>query len=128
MSRGSSNKVVEQQSSSSNTTAPIDTPSGTSLTHTHTHTHKGYNYTKVLLLCLRLQQPPNEKTEPGCSQDPEVPAPMPPQVRHKSLRTHRCAHIQGHAAIHITRTHLQPTATRALTTLVLIVGVVLLFL
>lgn len=33
MRRGSSNKVVEQQSSSSNTIAPIDTPSGREVTH-----------------------------------------------------------------------------------------------
>ena len=55
MSRGSSNKVVEQRSSSSNTTAPIDTPSGSLLTytntHTHTHTHC-YTYEDINLTLL----------------------------------------------------------------------------
>lgn len=121
MSRRSSNKVEEQRSSSSNTTAPIDTPLGNS----YTLTHKGHNHAKYcfLLLCLPIQQPPDKKTEPGCSQDPEIPAPMPPQVS-PYLLTHSStpllsAHIQ-------TCTYWRPTAVHALSALVLIV--VLLFL
>lgn len=47
MSRGSSNKVVEQQSSSSNTTAHTDTPSGTD---TPQYTHVRYGYASIFFL------------------------------------------------------------------------------
>lgn len=80
MRRGSSNKVVERQSLSSNTTAPTDTPSGAELNKQHV-TLQAY----FLPLPARLQQPLNEKTEPGCSQNPEFPASMPPQVRCQNL-------------------------------------------
>lgn len=129
MSRRSSNRVVEQQSSSSNTTAPTDTPSGMSHTHRHTRTSTLIcNYTSVafllvlVLFCfLYRQQPPNEETEPGCTQDSEVPAPMPPQVRHNTLFTnlsHRTKVKQGHTAIahyltHVAHWHLCPHHTGA---------------
>lgn len=103
MRRGSSNKVVEQRSSSSNTTAPTDTPSGSEPAY-------GVLFSPAHFLPLPVcpQQPLNEKTEPGCSQNPEIPATMPPQVR--CYNQHRNpADMSSHT--HNLHTHLQPTAT-----------------
>lgn len=111
MSRRSSNRVAEQQSSSSNTTAPTDTPSGTSQAHTHTNAkHNLHEHSLPSDACVFCrQQPPNEKTEPSCAQDSEVPAPMPPQVRHKTF--HSTPHKKNQQK---TRTHSH-THYRALT-------------
>ena len=174
MSRGSSNKVVEQRSSSSNTTAPIDTPSGSLLTHTHTHTHTQTKYTATLVRTLTdikltystksFKHPMSTFKQPFSYVEwakclhisifvhvfsyscvfaySSLLTKKQNQAARKILRfllrcrhrwvvilfRHPCTHNQGHTTIHISHTHLEPTATHAVTTLVLIVGVVLLFL
>lgn len=61
--------------------------------------------------CFRLQQPLNEKTEPGRSQNPEIPASMPPQVR-RSPRHTAPAHTSKDTQAHTLPTHAQAAHRR----------------
>lgn len=59
--------------------------------------------------CTRQQQPPNEKTEPGRSQNPEIPASMPPQVRCSPRHTAPQTRPRTHKHTHYLHAHMQPT-------------------
>lgn len=119
MRRGSSNKVVEQRSSSSNTTAPTDTPSGSELAYSVLFCQH-ISYLCLLAYSSLLTKKQNQAARKILR--------FLLRCRHRWGVTINTATLQTCHSIHITYTNTCSPPPLALTALMLIVGVVLLFL